>query len=354
MNNRRMIWTVSALALTAIAVLAVVMLRRGGQSEAEPEPEPLVEVTVARPAGVIDTLVFSAQGRVVARTSFAVTALSEGKIGRMYVSVGQPVEKGQPVARLENTELDRELELQKEKLELSHATVEALDRKVEDAAEMLRLGIISENDNVAIKQELNNQKAQARDQQITSGRLEGRERNYVVTAGSSGYVAEVLAEQSFVTYGQTVARIVSPQDEQVEAYVPYGALEQPQPGQLVTISCNGRSVAGRVSHSYPSADANQLRVIIRPEEPTPLNLEVTVTFHLRTAKGLLIPKSAVVLDEDKPAVFVVRNNVAYRKYITVEKDYLDRVVIAGGLGPDEELVTGNAYLLSDAMNVRVK
>ena len=120
------------------------------------------------------------------------------------------------------------------------------------------------------------------------------------------------------------------------------------------ISCNNLTVTGTVSHSFPSANSNLIRVIIAPDKPVPMNLEVKVTFKVRTVNGLMIPKTALVMDEGKPVIFIVKNDTAYKKTITVLKDYLDKVVIANDLGPDNALVTENAYLLSDEMNVTVK
>jgi hypothetical protein len=131
-------------------------------------------------------------------------------------------------------------------------------------------------------------------------------------------------------------------------------VSRPDSGDEVLISCNNLTVFGKVSHSFPSANSNLIKVIIIPDKPVPMNLEVKVTFKIRTVNGLLIPKSAVVMDEEKPVIFIVKNNIAYKKPITVEKDYLDKVVIANDLGPDDVLVTENAYLLSDQTNVTVK
>ncbi len=85
-----------------------------------------------------------------------------------------------------------------------------------------------------------------------------------------------------------------------------------------------------------------------------MNLEVKVTFKVRAVNGLLIPKSAVVMVEGKPVIFMVKNNMAYKKDITVVKDYLDRAVIVDNLGPDDVIVTENAYLLADSVSVVIK
>jgi RND family efflux transporter MFP subunit len=342
----------AALALASVILLALHFLR-GSPSE-PPAPVTRVEVKVVRPTGVADTLVFDAQGKVAAKKRFAVTALSEGKIGKVFVFAGEEVKKGQEIALLENRELDSELSLQGDKLRMSRETVQVLEKKVKTSGEMRDLGVVSENDFTTLKEELNSRNAELRDIEIAYERLKGREKNYRIVAGTGGFVTDLLPEESFVTYGQAVAEIISTSDEQVEAFVPFDRAGSPSRGDMATISCNGMTVPGKVAGTFPSAESNLIRVIVVPEKPVPMNLDVTVTFRVSLVNGLMIPKSAVVMDEGRQVVYLVTNNIARKKVITVIKDYIDRVVIADDLGPDAVLVTENPYLLSDQMNVVVK
>jgi RND family efflux transporter MFP subunit len=342
------------LAFTTLFSLFRLITRNTGSSPELSPSEIRVEVKVARPVGVTDSLVFDARGRVTAKKSFSVTALSEGKIKKIYVSVGEQVKIGQAIALLENSELDHELSIQNDKLQLSHKTVEDLEKKVKTSEEMLALGIISENDLISLKQELNARKTEAHDQEITSERLKIREKNYLIVTNTAGYISDILPEESFVNYGQAVAGIISLEDEQIEAFIPYDQVSKPSRGDEVLISSNSMTVSGKVSHSFPTANSNLIQVLITPGKPIPMNLEVKVTFKVRTINGLLIPKSAVVMDNGKPVIFLVKNNKTYKKAIIVEKDYLDNVVITNNLQPDDVLVIENAYLLSDQMNVTVQ
>ena len=95
-------------ALIAVFAIGVLLRSNSGTniSSDQAEPQAQVEVKVAHPASVTDTLGFDAQGVVTAKGSVSVTSLSEGRIGTAYLSVGQPVKRGQAVALLENRELD--------------------------------------------------------------------------------------------------------------------------------------------------------------------------------------------------------------------------------------------------------
>jgi RND family efflux transporter MFP subunit len=342
------------LAVIVLVSLARLLFHGKGSTAGTESPKTLVEVRVAHPVGVSDTLVFDAPGRVTAKKSFSVTSLSEGNIKTVSAAVGEPVKRGQVIALLENSELDSELAIQKDKLQMSRSTLEDLEKKVSSAEEMLSLGILSKSDLITMKQELNTLATEVRDQEIAYDRLTMRSYNYRVVADRGGYISDILPEKSFVTYGQTVAGIISLEDEQIEAFVPFDRATMPARGDRVTISCNSMTGSGKVSSVFPSANANLIGVMVAPDTPIPMNLEVKVTFKAGVVGGLMIPKSAVVIVEGKPVIFIVRNDVALKKAITVVKDYLDRVVITDNLGPDDILVIENAYLLSDQTNVKVK
>lgn len=354
MKKKTVIITGVILIVTVILSLRIIIDRNNGSSSEPPAAETCVEVKTVKPVSASDTLIFEAQGRVTPQKSFSVTALSEGKIKKVYVSEGEYVKKGQLIALIENKELDSELSFQNDKQLLSRKTVEDIEQKVKNSEEMLKLGIISESDLISIKQELNARKTEANDQEITGGRLKIREKNYRIITDTEGYITNLLPEQSFVTFGQTVAGVISLKDEQIEAFVPFDMENKPSYGDNALISSNNLTVSGKVLSAFPSANSNLIKIIVVPEKPVPMNLDVKVSFRIRIMKGFMIPKTAVVLDEGKPVIFVVKNNKAYKKVIKAEKDYLDKVFIADGIKPDDVIVAENAYLLSDQVNVTVK
>jgi RND family efflux transporter MFP subunit len=342
------------LAVALVAILSIFLFHKGGSPGESVTGEPVVEVKVAKPTPASDNLAFDTQGKVTAKKSHVVTALSEGKVSKVFVSPSESVSKGQIIALLENKELDCEFSTQKEKLELSRKNAEDMEKKEKGSEEMFTLGVISESDLVSVKQELNLRKSEESDQQNAYDRLEERVKNYRIVADTDGYVSDIVPEESFVTYGQKAAEIISLEDEQVEAFTPFDTTNQPHPGDEALITCNNIIIHGKVSHCFPSANSNLVKVIVIPSEPIPMNLDVKVTFKVSKVKGLMIPKSAVVMDEGKPVIYLVRDNKAVMKDIKVEKDYLDRVLIVNELNSDDVVVIENAYLLSDQMNVTVK
>ena len=349
-----MFWAIGTGSAIFLIFLFFREMNQEEQTTLETEQETSVLVRAGHPAGVADTLTYEAQGKVTSARSFSVAALSEGRIRTVLVPVNGQVKKGDVIAVLENSEMDSAFTSQSEKLRLSSETEANLKKKVAAGEEMYSLGIIAESDLVSMKQELNNQIREVHDAQIEYDRLKNRRDQYNVMAEVAGYVSSVLPEKSFVTYGQTIAEIVSLDDEQVQAFVPFDQLVQPVPGDEVLISSNSMAVSGKVSHIFPSTGSNLITVNINPDQPIPMNLDVMVTFKVKGVKGFQIPKSAVVLAEGKPVVFLVRDGKAVQEDITILKDYLDTVVITDDFRLDDVLVMENAYLLSDQMNVTVR
>ncbi len=318
------------------------------------QPEIQVEVKVSKPISVSDTIYFESQGTVKFKKSLSVSSLSEGRIKNLYVIPGEFVKKGQLIALLVNYEQDQELSSLESKLSINKNSIESLEKKMKSSEEMLNLGIIAENDIISLRNDINAKKSEVEDIQITLEKLKIRNNNYEMYANADGYISDILPENSFVTYGQTVANMFSLQDEIVEALIPFDQVNQPKRNQDVLIECNNLSIRGKVSDIYPFANSNLIKVLIVPEKVIPLNLEVKVKFKIQNINGLVIPKSAVLIDEGKPIIYLVKDNKAYKKFIKVQKDYLDKVIILNELNPDDNIVIENAYLLSDQVNVIVK
>ncbi|MCL5019892.1 MAG: efflux RND transporter periplasmic adaptor subunit [Patescibacteria group bacterium] len=351
--KKKTYWAI-VLSIITIAIYRLIVWFFFNSSEEQAQPEPQVEVKVAKPASVSDSVYFESQGKVTFKKSFAVSPLSEGRIKKLYVMPGEFVKSGQLVALLVNSEQDRELSTLEGKLRINKNSVESLEKKLKSSEEMLNLGIIAENDLISLKNDINARKSEGEDIQITLDRLKSRNDNYKVYSNTDGYVSDLMPENSFVTYGQSIANIFSLRDEIVEALIPFDQVNQPEKNQEVLIVCNNLSMDGTVTDIYPFANSNLIKVLIAPEKVVPLNLEVKVRFKIQNINGIVIPKSAVVMDEGKPVIYLVKNNKAAKKFIKVQKDYLDKVIIVNDLNPDDDIVIENAYLLSDQTGVIIK
>lgn len=344
--------------LTASLLVVLICITLSGcgsqTSDEAPQVEANVDVKITHPRSSTDSLFIEGQGRVNSNSTYAIPALSEGKLVRTYVKEGEPVKSGQTIAQLANIESNSELAIQQAKLNVNQNAINNLENRLRTAREMVNLGIIAQNDVANIQNDLNTRKAERQDILSPIRKLQIRNANNIVASVYSGYVVSVLPAGSFVTYGQTVANIVSLADLYVETFVPVDQMNIIKSGQEAIITANGISVYGRILNVYPNASSNLIRVIVRPYKPLPVNLDVKVKLKRTGINGLVIPKTAVILNNNIPTIFIVKGNKAYQKSITIQKDYVDKVIVSQGLSAFDNVVTENAYLLSDGTKVTVK
>jgi multidrug efflux pump subunit AcrA (membrane-fusion protein) len=80
--------------------------------------------------------------------------------------------------------------------------------------------------------------------------------------------------------------------------------------------------------------------------------QVNVTYDVHN-DVILVPKQAVVVEDEESSVFVVRDSVAYRT--TVETGYTDdqSIEIVSGLDPQVVVVTTGQTTLKDSSKVLV-
>jgi RND family efflux transporter MFP subunit len=78
---------------------------------------------------------------------------------------------------------------------------------------------------------------------------------------------------------------------------------------------------------------------------------VTAEMTLRNEDSVVVPTSAVQVSQTGNFVFVIDNNIAKVRKVSVERSFADETVISQGLNGDETVVTDGQLLLSEGTRV---
>jgi membrane fusion protein (multidrug efflux system) len=97
-------------------------------------------------------------------------------------------------------------------------------------------------------------------------------------------------------------------------------------------------------------------IAIAPEVSRELILGMSLKAHivLSAQRGIVIPKSALMTDEQGTFVYVVQKDHAHRRDVTIGLETSARVLIAKGLAAREVVVAVGSAGLQDGMSVRVR
>ncbi|HEY9766155.1 MAG TPA: HlyD family efflux transporter periplasmic adaptor subunit [Chroococcales cyanobacterium] len=309
-----------------------------------------INVKVLHPQSVLDEIAVEGQGRVVLQKKNSLTSLAEGRVAKIFALVGDPVSMGQTLILLENPESERDAAAIKSKLDLNRRSLVLLARKERDAKELLDLGVMAKNEVSSLQNELLVKRMETSELQASLEKLRLRKKNQRILSKASGFLTQIVPEGSFLSYGQEAATILDPASEQIEALFPFERAPEIKPGQSAILSANGISVRGKVIRLFPSATANLVKVLISPTRPLPLDLNLQVKLRVKTRRGLMLPKSAVVMNDGRTFVFLLKGKKVQQREIHVDRAYDDRVILSG-VSLSESVVVENASVLSDGTEV---
>jgi RND family efflux transporter MFP subunit len=374
------------------AVIVVLVLAGGAAAFVLRDHAVTVATSTAVAAGPgSDAAVLQATGYVVARRQATISAQVIGTITAVNVEEGDHVEKGQILARLDDTQYMAQLSAAKAQYAASQAQIvqarATLAQARADAArnnEVVAKGYVSKQAaqqanttvatdaaalNVAMKQ------AQAASDSVKAAQINV---DYtVIRAPFSGVVtnkdAEVGEIVSFYTSGGGgiaggLATIVDMNSLEVDVDVNESYISRVKPGMPVEAVLDAYpdwKIPAHVIAIIPSADKSKatvkVRIALDRKDPRIIpQMGVRVSFlekadqGVKPLPGVLVPKSAVVQRDGKDVVFVVKDGRAARTAVTTGADFSDLKQVTQGLSAGAEVVTTPAAELKDGEKVRVK
>lgn len=325
----------------------------GGEGEAQakdgkdskPEAIPVEVVSAARrpiAASYTGTAPLEARGesQVVAKTS--------GVALNVLVEEGQQVRAGQPLVRLDP-----------DRARLAVAQTEAQMRKLENSyrrsQQLVAQQMISANDVDQIKYDLENMRAQHR--------LASLELSYTtVLAPISGVIASrSIKDGNFVQINTPIFRIVDISQLEATLNVPereLATLKSGQPALLAVDALPGKTFTGKVDRVAPVVDSGSgtFRVVLAFGSEGVLQPgmfgRIKIDYDQR-ADALVVPRSALLDDENDPAVFAIRSGKAAR--VPVKLGYTDGAwaEVRTGLKPGDQVVTAGKVALREGSVVQV-
>jgi RND family efflux transporter MFP subunit len=320
-------------------------------AQARPVAVEVAEARVRVLAPEIDAV-----GTVQAR---AAADLAAGAAGRLawVAEPGTLVRQGEPVGRLDTTELALDRAEQAARLQRAEVNLRSLDRELERLRAMGDAVSRAQFDQSEAERDL--ARADLELARVALAQTEERLARSTLVAPFSGVVAERLRRSGEeVSRGEVVARVLDPDDLEVRLYVPLQHLRAVRQGDLVEVRGAQGAFEGRVRAIVPAGDSasQSFEVLIGAAELNSLlaaGQSVRVRLPLGLPKeSLAVPRDALIIRSD--GIFVYRVNgeqraervdvrlgVADGDWIAVEDGLLpgDAVVVRGGenLRPDQDV-----------------
>jgi len=311
-----------------------------------------VEVTLIKPKQNTLPVGIDVEGVVIARNKIALTAKANG-ILKLFIENNRYVKLGDKIAKIVDERRTKKLYLLKRKVQLLKSQVTAQKLKLKDAKEIYIMGVGSKNS--YLSEEVTLKQLQELYETIKSEYeiLLLEENNSLIFADDSGYINNLLPQNSYVNYGNSIATIFT-KDRSVKLFVDPKYATHLTKGRVVKLRSSYKNCDGTIVNISSQSSDNLVEVIVQPKESLPINLQIDATIILKRVKGLSIAKSAVVLVENHPAVYIIKDGIAHLKYIEIIKDMIDTVLIKDNLPKESQIALKNAYMLHDGLEVSAR
>jgi RND family efflux transporter MFP subunit len=346
-----------ALAVT-IAALSLAACRSAPESDPRTSAQYVRLATVA-PAGPPER---AFTGVVTARVQSNLGFRVPGKVVERLVNNGDFVHRGQPLMRIDRTDLALAVAAQ------TAAVVSANAREVQTAADEARYralvseGAVSGQEYDQAKEAADTARAALAEAKARAQVARDEGEYSVLAADANGIVVETLAEPGqVVTAGQVVVKLAHSGPREAAVYLPETI--RPALGSVASATLYGgtNSVTAWLRQLSDAADPStrtfEARYVLGGEAANaPLGATITIQIpESANSDSMQVPLASITDRGQGPGVWVVNkttSTVSFRLVKVLRTDNEDATV-ANGLQPGEEIVALGAHLLSDGQHVRV-
>ena len=344
--------------LSGLVMLCVLGLSGCHKQTADVEQAPLV--MVAQPQSSQSQLQ-SYAGKVQARQQTALSFRVGGQITERLVDVGDHVQVGQVLARLDVQDAQLQLNAAKAQLDNAQSAAKIAADELQRYQQLLPINAVSRSQYDAIKNQYD--AAQSSLKQARSNYdVASNQTNYNrLLANKNGVITERLIEVGqVVAAGQTAYQLAIDGDREVVIGLPEQAISSIKVGQPAWISLWSQpeqKFAAYVREIAPAADQSRtfsVKVALKQAQPSiQMGQSARVFLDTPQQNQLNIPMSSVSAIKQQPYVWIVKPNYTIQKVNVQLGAYgRDQVTILSGLKSSDWVVVGGVHLLRDQQKIR--
>lgn len=292
---------------------------------------------------------FTGTASLEAEDEATVVARVGGVVEKIFVEEGASVKAGQPLAKLDDERL--RLELERAEVELAK-----LERTYERNKKVYEKQLISDQEFETIKSDYETQKV-ARD--LAQMQLEYT----TIRAPISGVVsARQIKVGNMINQNDPAFRVTDFDPLRAVMHVPERELNKLHEGQTATLQFDalpGKTFAGRVKLISPTVDpeTGTFKAVVEVRDPSRrvkpgMFGRVRIQYDQRN-EARLIPKQAVLEEDDESTVFVIQDSMAVRRVVQTGYISENRIEILDGLEAGDRVVVTGQSTLQDSAKVEV-
>ena len=349
------------IAVFGVAAFVTLSIRtQAASAVSDPRKEPPI-VRLATAAGVTGSE-RGFTGIIGARVQSNLGFRVAGKIVERLVNAGQQVKAGQPLMRIDETDLRLAVTAKRNAVAAARASVVQTDADEQRYAKLVSNGWASRQRYEQAKAALDTAEAQLATAEADARVAENEATYSVLVADADGTVVETLGEPGqVVSAGQTVVRLAHAGPR--EAVVALPETIRPAIGSVAEASvygaADGRRYTAHLRQLSDSADAQtrtyEARYVLDGEAAAaPLGATVTIRLASQASQPeVQVPLGAVLDDGRKTGVWVLDGATSTVRFRPVKLVRVSgETAVISGLSFGDPIVSLGAHLLQEGARVR--
>ncbi len=322
---------------------------------------PALTVALATPERIDWPQTLAANGNIVAWQEAVIGAeLSGLRLTDVLVNVGDPVKRGQPLAKIATDAVLADLAQARASVTEAEAALAEAKANAERSKQLQSQGFISSQATIQV---LTAEQTTAARLAAARARVQAEEVRLAqarIVAPDDGVISARTATVGSLTQpNQELFRLIRGGRLEWRAEVTGTELTKLAPGMRATLTtANGDRVDGTVRAVAPSVDPATRNGIVYVDLPANGGARAGTfargEFELGRGGALTLPQSAVVLRDGFAYVFLVStDNKVVQSKVEVGRRLGDRIEIIAGLPPSVRVVETGGGFLADGDTVRV-
>ena len=297
-------------------------------------------------------------GTVVSRNVAPIATQVAGQL-TWVAEVGDRVEKGQAVARIDDASLQLQLRNDDATIKRLEAQLAYLDQQVQRLTRLTEQQVVPAND----LEEAQSQN-QAVEQELVQAKV-ARERTLYeldrtrVEAPFAGEVVQRLQQPgSYSSVGEEVVLLVDTAEVEVQAQAPLAVAPHLSEGMLVMVEAGGRESQGRLRRIIAVGDQRSRMFEIRvslDSEPSMVGTAVRVALPTDQSRRVLaVPRDALILRSEGIYVFKVTDDgTAEKVAVKTGMGHDSLIEVVGDLGTGDTVVVRGGERLRPGQVVNI-
>jgi len=335
----------------------------GGESpSAGVAPERVYKVEVM-PALSEDVAVrLSAVGTVVASAHAAISPQVDGLVSEIVYDRGSRVETGETLIRLDDRKAAASVALAAATLDNARALQRVSARNLVRARDLIEDELISLEEFETLEAVEMANAAAVRQQEASLTLAERRLEDYHITAPFSGVVGSRLVDAgNFVKSGTELVVLVKTDPIEIDFRVPDRHAGDLGIGMSINVTptSGGATLEGTITFINPRVSQSTRMLQLRASVPNPGDglrdgqfVEVSILAGVREDQ-VVIPEQAVLFTTGKTFVFVIEDDHAVRREVSLGERRPPSVEVLSGIEANVTVVVGGQHRLSDGAAVEV-